>query len=214
MIAISETNWSAPTFQRRTRAGFTLIELLMVITIIAILSGISFGIFQGVKNAQSRAKAKAELSVLAQAVEQFKSQNGDYPWTNDVEGDDHGVVLTKSLLGWKQFVTVLSVTTFQDKTTAEVPSSGPKSFVDLGKFYYEGSLPATSSTKPTNLVIIDPWGNPYVYEYKESASWENFGYVLYSMGPDGEDSPVDADGVLTATIRNDAKNADNIYAGE
>ncbi|MFT4901093.1 MAG: general secretion pathway protein G [Lentimonas sp.] len=198
---------SIPAAQR----GFTLIELLMVIAILAILSGLSFGVFQGIQSAQNRAQAKAELSVLAQALELFKSANGDYPITNDVENDDNGVVLSKSLLGWKEFVAG-SPPKFKDKTN--VPSSGPKSYIDLGTFFTSGTMPESINKKPTNLILLDPWGNPYVYAYKESSAWSNFGYVLYSAGTDGVHESVSADGVMTATIRNDANNADNIYAGE
>jgi prepilin-type N-terminal cleavage/methylation domain-containing protein len=60
--------------------GFTLIELLMVIAVILILTGITFGISRGVQNAQARAKTKAELATISQAIEQFKSRYGDYPW--------------------------------------------------------------------------------------------------------------------------------------
>ena len=44
--------------------GFTLIELLMVIAVILILTGITFGISRGVQNAQARAKTKAELATM------------------------------------------------------------------------------------------------------------------------------------------------------
>ena len=62
------------------RNGFTLIELLMVIAVILILAGITFGVSRGVQNAQARTKARAELATIAQAIEQFKSRYGDYPW--------------------------------------------------------------------------------------------------------------------------------------
>ena len=64
----------------KRQQGFTLIELLMVISVILILAGITFGISRGVQNAQARTKAKAELAVISQAIEQFKLRYGDYPW--------------------------------------------------------------------------------------------------------------------------------------
>ena len=54
----------------------------MVIAVILILAGITFGISRGVQNAQARAKAKAELAIISQSLEQYKSVNGDYPWVN------------------------------------------------------------------------------------------------------------------------------------
>ena len=74
----------------KRQQGFTLIELLMVITVILILAGITFGISRGVQNVQARTKAKAELAVISQALETYKSKNGDYPWisVNNVSYDN------------------------------------------------------------------------------------------------------------------------------
>ena len=71
----------------KRQQGFTLIELLMVITVILILAGITFGISRGVQNAQARTKAKAELATISQAIEQFKSRYGDYPWHDSDDSD-------------------------------------------------------------------------------------------------------------------------------
>lgn len=198
--------------QRRPKqSGFTLIELLVVIAIILILAGITFGIFRGVQNAQARAKAKAELATISQALEQYKSANGDYPWTTD------SVELTKSLMGWKKFVRNGTSVSFVDKGTNEVSDvSGPKSFIDPSKLSTTGTIPTSATTKPTDLKLTDPWGNDYVYLYKTSStgSWDNFGYVLYSKGSDGTHTAVGLDGIIETTDRNDSKNIDNIYAGE
>ena len=45
-------------------------------------------------------------------------------------------------------------------------------------------------------------------------TWDNFGYVLYSKGSDNSHVAVSNDGILDATLRQNSKNADNIYAGE
>ena len=53
-----------------------------------------------------------------------------------------------------------------------------------------------------------------------TGDWENFGFVLYTMGPDGKDEIADDwDGVMIkgireATDQGDPVNLDNIYAGE
>ena len=193
--------------------GFTLIELLMVIAVILILAGITFGVSRGVQNAQARAKARAELANISQSLEQYKSVNGDYPWVNDEPEE-----FAKALMGWKEFLqsgtSTGSGVTYEDKV--DVPSSGPRSFIDPEKLSYSGILPSDSNEVPTNLYFTDPWGNEYIYNYKNSASgaWDNFGYVLYSIGPDNSHVEVSSDGILDATLRQNSKNADNIYAGE
>lgn len=194
-----------------SRQGFTLVELLMVIVVIAILAGISVSVYSSVQNTQSRSRAKADIAYMAQALEQFKAVNGDYPWTSS-GGDTSELVLSKSLLGWKEFAKTTSGTSFQDKTS--VPNGGPKVFVEPEKFNYTGTVPDDPETKPTDLVFVDPWGNAYVYEYKTTAAWDNFGYVLYSKGDDGVDTPVSADGILDSTHTDDANNLDNLYLGK
>lgn len=209
--SVSKNNSSKPK-------GFTLIELLMVISIILILAGITFGVSRGVQNAQARAKARAELANISQSLEQYKSVNGDYPWVTGTNEVDRAKEFAKALMGWKEFLqsgtSTGSGVTYEDKV--DVPSSGPRSFIDPEKLSYSGILPTESNEKPTDLYFTDPWGNEYIYNYKNSASgaWDNFGYVLYSIGPDNSHVGVSSDGILDATLRQNSKNADNIYAGE
>ena len=59
-------------------------------------------------------------------------------------------------------------------------------------------------------VLLDPWERPYVYAYKSTAPWNNSSYVLYSIGPDGSDSPALLAGGFPDVAP--AANADNIYA--
>jgi general secretion pathway protein G len=59
-------------------------------------------------------------------------------------------------------------------------------------------------------VLLDPWGQSYVYFYKTTAPWSNSSYVLYSAGPDGRENPrLLAGGFPDAA---GAGNADNIHA--
>lgn len=59
-------------------------------------------------------------------------------------------------------------------------------------------------------VLLDPWERPYVYAYKITMTWNNSSYVLYSIGPDGRDSPALLAGGFPDVAP--ADNADNIYA--
>lgn len=218
----------APKVVSHKSKGFTLIELLMVFGVIAILAAITFGISQGVRDSQGRAKARAELAMISQALESFKNTHGDYPWAES-EVESSADELFKALIGWKKYDS--ATVGFEDKTTDEVPEQGPTPFIDISKLTYvsaaepdEFNPEITGNTKPENYRLLDPWGNPYRYYYKESASdsnWENFGYMLYSAGPDGKDEmPANWDGLLSPNVLNatdsngDSINLDNIYAGE
>lgn len=59
-------------------------------------------------------------------------------------------------------------------------------------------------------VLLDPWERSYVYAYKTQPLWTNSSYVLYSIGPDGTDSPA----LLTGGFPDVATpaNLDNIHA--
>ena len=213
----------------KRQQGFTLIELLMVIAVILILAGITFGISRGVQNAQARAKAKAELATITLAIEQFKSRYGDYPWhqsggswgTGGV--DDTNQMLLYALTGRLVFKTELNPNTGEteikvikvdDDLDGPDVQKNPK-FIDVTRF----------SVKEVNdqpVELLDPWGNPYKYWYKwddRPKQWEVLGYHLYSLGADSDEDNTQIQqsprtGEIKTTYRDAEENIDNIFAGE
>jgi prepilin-type N-terminal cleavage/methylation domain-containing protein len=117
-----------------------------------------------------------------------------------------------------------------DKDGTMVDKYG-KSFIDITLFTLEredegdppngvNALPEPNAN-PTGPdpdfanALLDPWGNRYLYFYKDQTTnasarlWKASAYVLYSAGPDGlADAPSSA-GVLPPAT---GINADNIYA--
>jgi general secretion pathway protein G len=63
--------------------GFTLIELLVVVAVIAILAGITLGALGRANQSAARDRTKAEIAVIANAIESYRSQNGEYPDPQD-----------------------------------------------------------------------------------------------------------------------------------
>ena len=59
--------------------AFTLIELLVTITVIALLAGLTLAAVGGVNQKSYRDKAKAEITAISNALEQYKSINDTYP---------------------------------------------------------------------------------------------------------------------------------------
>ena len=204
----------------KRQQGFTLIELLMVITVILILAGITFGISRGVQNAQARTKAKAELATISQAIEQFKSRYGDYPWHKQGEVDTN-----KTLLFALTGRMILADPSPTDNTTeiaaieitdeAEIDKN-PK-FLDDSKF-------STTKIGQSSTNLLDPWGNPYIYWYKWDDSpeaWDVFGFHLYSTGPKGRSADtaikakiISSSGVFDDDFRDVANAEGIIFAGE
>ena len=81
--------------------GFTLMELMAVLVIIGILFGIIFTGASYLFSAQEEKKAKAELEAISLALEDFKSEFGDFPITEDSGSEDEcAKVLFMTLSGW------------------------------------------------------------------------------------------------------------------
>ena len=213
----------------KRQQGFTLIELLMVIAVILILAGITFGISRGVQNAQARAKAKAELATITLAIEQFKSRYGDYPWhqsggswgTGGV--DDTNQMLLYALTGRLVLKLELNPSTGtnemkaikvdDDFDDADVQKN-PK-FIDVTRF-------SVREVNGQPVELLDPWGNAYKYWYKwddAPEQWEVFGYHLYSLGADMDEDNTQIQqsprtGEIKTTYLDAVENIDNIFAGE
>lgn len=189
----------------RCLVGYTLVEVLVVLAVIVILAGITFGTAAGIQSARMKSIAKAEISLISKSLSRFHAKHGDYPITQGIE--NNAVTLSKALLGWKVF----QGNPVQMVDLKEAPSDGIRPFIELSKLLYEGDLPYSDKMIPSNVRLIDPWGNAYVYAYKESEEWDNFSFVLYSKGSDGADVKLEADGVLSTSFKNLNKNMDNIY---
>lgn len=172
--------------------AFTLIELLTVIGIIAILAAITFGVVRGVNERAAISQAKVEIASLAQALDAYKLQYGDYPQTTDP------AEFLQSLLG-KRGPTGAAITL--------------KTLIEVSKFSLS-TLNGDPIAVPS-LTLQDPWGRNYLYYYYTRGTPINKrGYVIFSAGPDGlSTAPTPLSGATGGDAKlTDAKNVDNIYS--
>ncbi len=212
---------------RRSHA-FTLLELLTVVAILALLAAISFGVIRSTKQRANTARAKAELALLSQALEDYKRHYGDYPQTGPSAANSQRVTgtvgpgantaqarLFNALIGVygpSNFNTRLNGPFLVDitKLTVEVPLNNAAFAVA------SGSPPAKQAV---NNAFLDPWGNRYLYFYKVAtvpgrpAVWTAPSFVLYSTGPDGASTTLpNPAGVFSGTTQTTGDNADNLYS--
>ena len=78
---------SLPTLKRK-QTGFTLIELLIVVAIIAILISIGLASYSRVQKSSRDSQRKSDLKNIAGALEQYYSDENEYP------GNPHNLVPT------------------------------------------------------------------------------------------------------------------------
>ena len=169
-----------------TTAAFTLIEVLVTVTVIVALCALAFRAAQRASQSTREARARAELAVIAVALEEYRRLCGDYPRTND------SARLLQSLIGRRGP---------RDETI------GVRCFLEVNRFRVDESRDPFSDATGT---LVDPWGQSYRYSYKSQSPWDNPNYILYSIGGDGRESA----GLLPGGFVDPApiENVDNLYA--
>ncbi len=182
------------TNPRSGKAAFTLIELMAVITIIVILAGLVVGGMGFVNERQAKEKARVQIALLSQGLEDYKLDNGTYPPTTNKSapftspnGTNTSSILFKALY-----------------FDSDNDGTGPASDADQ-RIYISQLDPATSkqgwttTTPPVSAttIITDPWGNQYCYRTEfptppasgtitPNAATQNPGFDLWSMGKNGK----------------------------
>jgi prepilin-type N-terminal cleavage/methylation domain-containing protein len=238
---------------RDPRRAFTLIELLTVMAIVGILTAITLGTVGGIRERAKISLCRTELATIAAALESYKRQYGDYPQISSTASHVSAFAIpttpTSKDSAYDFFRALVGRIGPTGKVISRVVSGAPtdkygKAFLEPSKFKLERSssadkpigenpLPeaAVAGSDPDFVnAILDPWGNRYVYFYKEaggnSGNWKNSTYVLMSAGPDGHikwDSvadPIPANGIIGTAFYTETEttgaekgkgNPDNIY---
>jgi len=179
--------------------GFSVFEIIGVMAVITIILTMLVMSLGGVRSAADSKAAQSEIILIQQALEAYKSRFGEYPKKVTVGGSNPSmeVILFNALMGTLapngklgNFSSVLDRNNLSFATT---------------NFPLVGGTPALADNQ-----LLDPWGVPYQYRYDpEDAIWENFSYVLFSVGPNGIYTDVTAEGQINDS---GAGNQDNIYA--
>jgi hypothetical protein len=141
------------------------------------------------------ARAKTELTVLAQALEAWRAQYGDYP----------------AAAAPAEFYESLTGRRGPQHGVLDPPG---RTFIEAGHF----TLRAVDTAAAGN-VLLDPWGQPYHYVYFTRLLGGSLtpGYVLFSGGADESvkaDDPPDSGTMAGVPDMSAPENADNIYLNQ
>ena len=169
-------------------SGFTLIELLTVITIIVVLAGLTMGTMGFVQRKAAVDKAKGQMHLLQNALEQYHTDMGVYPEASPTGKDSRsGMILYYALFG--DGVGADGIRGTGDDGQADGrPDSG-------AMVYLKHLDPNMNSMQLLEGVkgrapkrIVDPFGNSWLYvsgkQHRESMN--NPDFDLSSAGPDGK----------------------------
>ena len=202
-------------------SSFTVIELIAVLAVLGVLLAIALASADAVGERSKIGTARAELAVLAQALESYRAQFGDYPQTGGFAAQGPAVLagdpIAPASAEAKLFNALFGklgpqLWPLTDTTGGAVVG---RAFIDAGRHRLERPEDWPTPAAEAANALLDPWGRRYQYAYKNPAApadWRAAAYVLFSAGPDGLVKPGDppATGLGDAA---DPRNADNLVAG-
>lgn len=177
------------------RSGFTLIELLVVISIIAILSAITFGLFRAANNGRNKSKSRGDIQAIAMACQSYRKAYGDFPCCADGSDDRFRRDLLDQLLGRR----LIRVTTpgglptllAYDDPSLPTGSAGRqmRSFLSFEEVNTNDNTQIAANDWRSNNAacreFVDAWGNPYDYRYRiltagKYADWKSPNFLFVS----------------------------------
>jgi type II secretory pathway pseudopilin PulG len=149
-----------------------MIELLAVVTLIVILAAMTIGGLSYFNRKQAESKARMQIKLLANALEDYKSDNGEYPLATQQEGKNQTEILWRKLY-----------------------EEGAKDESKTIRVYLGQLAPNTNNQrwlmrKGASYMIVDPFGFEFRYRRTENGvGMKNPDFDLWSVGPDGKTNP-------------------------
>ena len=146
------------------RRGFTIIELLVVIGVIALLLGIAFPAYMGIRKSQRKKRTRQVVQTLAMAAASYANDYGMYPPAEYESGGPNW--------GNRSLVTLLD-------------ARGGRSWPYLPSAFYD------TEQHIKTAVLLDEWDRPFIY-FDSSAMKDDTSHT-YTIGGNPAVSPVQGD---------------------
>lgn len=156
---------------RRNAGGFSLMELVVVVAIIVLLAGLTMAGMSFINEKNAREKAKVQVKLIENSLENYFNDNRSYPPANDPAGERGDEVLFKYLY-WDGFQAR------ENGGVVYLPEADPENNEKAGQAWIEN--------KGEQSRILDPWGKPYRYRSGDTPDAHNPDFDIWSMGRDGK----------------------------
>lgn len=160
------------------RSAFSTIELLVVIGIIILLASISVPAYINIKNNQKEKQVANEIKLIAEAIQRFRDDFGDFPSQNVLVSNSAGLTDQQKSLNQGNEILVACL-------YSVLPGKQSKSaYLHIG-LSGEGGANLADSDLDGMKELLDPWGLPYIYFHNSGYSaddsvMQKYGYSLAS----------------------------------
>jgi len=158
------------------RGAFTIVELIAALGVLSILAGISYAGFSSLRADAQEDKARSDLRVIQVGIEAYRAKFGLYPVVPDLDegGAWDGLGSANSYL----------LNALNGRLGPQGDEIDHRSMLNNAALDF--SAPELPHEGLQDNEIVDPWGNPYIYQCKPMQNGSpRFGYQLSSRGPDG-----------------------------
>lgn len=180
---------------RNPQAGFTLVEVIVVLSVILLLTGIAVPMLSSYLDDGRRARAQAEVKVVAAAMMQLNKDIGTYPARNGSGANNYlycmytgpDALASNQWTGSHTWITWALDAQRGDQLDNHLLQNLPQGAV-AGAYSLAGNMRwrGPYSAGPTPL---DPWGRPYLVNVLCSYRTDVTNYKrmwVMSAGPDGQ----------------------------
>ena len=182
------------------KKAFTALELIIVVTVILILMGMLMPVLAGARKRARKKLTSTEMQGICMALELYMKDTGEYPPDNS--DYSAGNAATKVGAEDSMATSLYYYLCGPEGKGLQIPGDdrvyGPFTNFKAKQLRRRGA----------GYVLVDPWGNPYIYEEHRSffssktatrmtpfereqeavkrRAHNKMGYDLISMGPNGE----------------------------